>query len=270
MRLHSGKTLLFLFFLLLTSPAFARNGLSLFPAAADGAASPGGLRLGFGLGKYTSHVSGPEIYMWRVNNGYADGNKRILEVSDRFGSMQDFKNIHLAMESDGGPGPFTYEFSYSARFKVCDARYTYDTGPNTPTGTRSEKTKMTINTGSFALIFNPSKMNWLRPGVSMDIGFLRTKIKVEDDLAGTTGKWQPWFWSFKVLGSDITPKTPIAGVSVFAVLDFKVVSLRITHLVPVLNGSLNSETNKYTNIPWSEKVFPIQHTVISAYIKIKS
>lgn len=250
-------------------PATARETQLHFPAAAD-YNTPGGLRIGFGLGQYTRHVSGPEIYMWRVNNGYADGNKRILDVSDKFGSMQDFKNIHLAFESADGPGIFTYEFSYSARFKVCDARYTYDNGPATPTGTRFEKAKMTLNTGSFALIVNPPKMNWLRPGVSMDIGFLRTKIKVEDDLAGNTDGWQPWFWSFKVLGSDITPKTPIAGVSVFALMDFNVVSLRITHMVPMLNGSLNSETGKYTNIPWSEKVFPIQHTVVTAYIKIKS
>lgn len=267
--LHSIKnSCLALALLFLSAPAMARNTHLLLPPAGTYNA-PGGLRIGFGLGKYTRHVSGPEIYMWRVNNGYADGNKRILEVSDKFGSMQDFKNIHLAYESEDGPGIFTYEFSYSARFKVCDARYTYDNGPATPTGTRFEKTKMTLNTGSFALLLNPPKMNWLRPGVSMDIGFLRTKIKAEDDLAGNSGGWQPWFWSFKLLGSDITAKAPIAGVSVFAAMDFKVVSLRITHMIPLLNGSHNSETGKYSNIPWSQKVFPIQHTVVTAYIKIK-
>jgi hypothetical protein len=257
-----------LLLLLQAAPAKAREKQLHFPAAGDYNA-PGGLRIGFGLGQYTRHVSGPEIYMWRVNNGYSDYNRRILEVSDKFGSMQDFKNIHLAYESEDGPGIFTYEFSYSARFKVCDARFTYDTGPATPTGTRYEKAKMTLNTGSFSLIVNPPKMNWLRPGASMDIGFLRTKIKVEDDLAGNSDGWQPWFWSFKLLGSDVTPKAPVAGVSVFALMDFKVISLRITHMIPMLNGSLNSETGKYSNIPWSQKVFPIQHTVVTAYIKIK-
>lgn len=209
-------------------------------------------------------MSGPEIYMWRINHGYADGNTRILNVSDKFGSMQNFNGLSIMIENTGKEDKLCYAIGWTMRKKVTDATYTYDYGSSTPEVERTETVKMSTNMYFFSFGYRPGFANSkFQIGLSMDMGFLKTRIKTKDPNSPGS-KWQPWFYTQKVLSNGITGNTPIAAWGIYASYDLGPLCIRLTHIRPVLDGNLNSQTFKYTNLPSSNKVFPIGNTMISA------
>jgi hypothetical protein len=249
--------------LLLTSlqvHAFPKLRSTLQPGHAEG----NSFRIGPSYGRYFYHLSGPEIYMYRVNNGFEEGTARILEVSDKFGSVNDFGGFSVIYEMEAYDKGLLMEIGWSMRRKSTDARYTYDYGPNTPVIDHYEKVKLSSNMLFFSLGYRPIRVPALMMSFGMDMGFLRTKKKVIDETDATSGKWMPWFYSVKIFDSGkVTAKTPIACSSFALSYDFSAFTLRLSHTMPILDGELLSQTGKYTNIPWSSKVFPMRHTMIS-------
>lgn len=229
-------------------------------------ANASGLFFGPVYGRYQYHMSGPEIYMWRKNNGYlgtygSAPPDRQLEIKDRFGDINNFYGLTLGFN---GEGMVNYSLLWQHQRSVSDINYTYDTGPGTGVYNYSEKVKMTINWVSFAMGIRAGAREKLFLGGSIDIGMLKTVTKIDDEgNPNGGGKWQPWFYSFKVLGSGITPRTPVAAVGVIASYDIGPLTLRYSHNWGMLNGDMNSETNKYTNIPWSTKFFPVAANTIA-------
>jgi hypothetical protein len=211
-------------------------------------------------GMYQYHISGPEIYMWRKNNGYIDpygspSTKRQLEVKDRFGNINHYYGGMIGLRVDG---PISYSLLWQHQRSVSDIEYTYDNGPSTPVYNYYQKVKMTMNWVMFAFGTQALLNRNLFLGGSIDIGMLKTTTKVDDTgNPAEGGKWAPWFYSFKVLGDGITPRTPIASVSLVGAYDIGKFTLRYSHNWGLLNGDMNSQTNKYTNIPWSSKSFPV-------------
>jgi hypothetical protein len=238
------------------------NAIPKMRALQPGHAEGNSFRIGPSYGKYFYHQSGPEIYMYRVNNGYAEGTARILEVTDKFGTVNDFMGLTAAYEVAVYDN-MSVELGWSMRRKATDARYTYDNGPNTPVIDHYEKVKMSSNMAFMTIGYRPAKAPALMFGIGMDLGFLRTKRKIVDDTDSNSGKWAPWFYSVKVFGDGVTAKTPIACYSFVVSYDFSVFTLRLSHTMPLLDGEMLSQTGKYTNIPWSDKVFPMRHTMVS-------
>lgn len=232
----------------------------------SGSTEKSGLFLGPLYGSYQYHMSGPEIYMWRKNNGYIDvygstGTKRQLEVKDRFGNINNYYGGIIGFR---GKGMLGYSLLWQHQRSVSDIEFTYDNGPSTPVLNYYQKVKMTMNWIVFAF-GNQSLLNEkLFLGGSIDIGMLKTVTKIDDEgNPNSDGKWGPWFYSFRVFGDDVTPRTPIASVSVVASYDFWQFTLRYSHNWGLLNGDMNSQTNKYTNIPWSTKAFPVASNTFS-------
>jgi hypothetical protein len=249
------------FFLLpLQSFAFPKIRSMLQPGHAEG----NSFRIGPSYGKYFYHMSGPEIYLYRINNGFIDGTARILDVSNKFGSINDFNGFTFIYEMEGYDKGLCMELGWSMRRKATDARYTYDYGPGTPVIDHYEKVKMSTNMVFFSLGYRPPRVPALMMSLGMDMGFLRTKKKVEDATDSNSGKWVPWFHSVKIFDSkNVSPKTPIAAYSFAVSYDISVFTLRLSHTMPLLDGEMLSQTGKYTNIPWSSKVLPIRHTMFS-------
>lgn len=242
------------------SNAFPKLGAMLQPGHASG----NSIRIGPLYGRYFYHMSGPEIYMYRVNNGYIDGTARVLEVSDKFGSANDFSGFSAIYEMEGYDKGLCMEWGWTMRRKASDARYTYDYGPGTPVIEHYEKVKMSTNMVFFTLGYRPPAVPALMMSVGMDMGFLRTKKKVEDASDADSGKWMPWFYNVKIFDrGNVTPKSPIACYSFAVSYDISVFTLRLSHTMPILDGEMLSQTGKYTNLPWSSKVFPVRHTLIS-------
>lgn len=202
--------------------------------------------------------------MWRTNNGYADGNTRILKVSDKFGSMQNFNGLSLLIENSGKEEQLCYAIGWTMRKRICDATYTYDHGASTPQVERTERVRMSTNMYFFSVGYRPTfAKSKFQVGASMDLGFLKTRIKTKDPNVNDS-KWKPWFYTQKVLGDGVTGNTPIAAYGFYTSYDLGRLCIRLTHLRSLLDGDLDSQTQKYTNLPYSSKVFPIGSTMISA------
>ena len=252
--------------LLVTSAEAGAKPLSRKRMLSMSGGNTSGLFFGPLYGRYQYHMSGPEIYMWRKNNGYLGTygtapTDRQLEIKDPFGDINNFYGWTLGFN---GEALVNYSLLWQHQRSVSDIKYTYDTGPGTGVYNYSQKVKMTINWVSFAMGIRVGAKEKIFLGGSIDIGMLKTVTKIDDEgNPNGSGKWQPWFYSFKVLGSGITPRTPVAAVSVIASYDIGPLTLRYSHNWGILNGDLNSETNKYTNIPWSSKFFPVAANTIA-------
>ncbi len=221
-----------------------------------------GLRMGYGYGMYTYHMSGPEIYCERRNGIAADTSQSVLEVNEKYGSMNNFHGATISYEMyPYENAKVTAEFGWTMRFKKNSFAYTYEPTPGGTPVKYEEKVKMSTNMAFFNLGYRPTGGR-LKIGVGADLGFLRTKIKYSN-AGGEMSKWEPWFYVMGVIKDGPQPKTPIAGYSFSASYDFSIFTLRLVHTRPVLDGSMLSSTGKYTNIPWSEKRFPITNTMVS-------
>lgn len=250
-------------FVLLLSPAHmhARKTQSSSRQSSNGNTT--NFRIGPSYGRYFYRMAAPEIYMYRVNNGFASGNYRVLEVTDKFGSLQDFNGFTMVFESVQEDG-FTFELGFSMRRKATDARFTYDTGPGTDVIDQYEKVKMSSNAAFLSLGYRPLAAPKLLMGFGMDFGFLRTRRKIENNTDPNSGEWGAWFYTFKIFDSGkVSSKTPIASCTFLLSYDVSVFTLRLSHSIPVLDGNMLSQTGKYTNIPWSGKVLPMRHTMFS-------
>lgn len=232
--------------------------------AATAKARPGSFRVGYQYGQYSHRLSGPDIYIWRMNHGFnamnLDKNIRILNVSDEFGTLNDFHGIILMVEGGYGTNessPVRYEFGWINRHKTTDIKFTYDRGDNTEVIEHYEKLKIRYNSAFMGLGYRPRNGNLLF-GANMDLGVFRTSRKV-DNKTMEDKSWQPWFYTVKVLGDGVTGMTPVIGYGFFISYDIKRINLRFSQSYGLLNADLNSETGKYTNIPWSSKNFPIQN-----------
>lgn len=221
-------------------------------ASATSPAGHGGLRFGYTRGFYRFSMSGPDIYMWRINNGYVPediGVLAIKEVKEPFSQLNQFNSLLAYTEFEGSG--LTAEVGLALRRSATDAVYTVLVTGGVEEE-RREKVKLRYNEVFLTVGYRgPGSKLYL--GVAFDIGMFSAWRKVND------GKWSPWFYSFKILGGDVTAKTPCAAVSLVASYDISYFTLRVYSQHAMMNPKLNSESGKYTNIPWSQKVFPISH-----------
>ncbi len=223
-------------------------------------------KIGYTLGRYTYHQSGPDIYMYRVNNGLASSEAstmRIYSIDDKFTPIQSFRGIHVGTEF--GEGGFRTEIYFTTRKSTSDAKYTYDNGDGSPIINEHEKVRIRYNAMTLGIGYRFEKLPLLTLGTSMDLGILRTERKLSSQEGG---KWEPWFYSFKISGSGVKPNTPVATWGLYAGIDLGPLSFKIAKNFTLLEGDLNSQTFKYTNIPWSSKIFPMANTSLTAAIKI--
>jgi hypothetical protein len=222
------------------------------------------IKIGYTLGQYTYHHSGSDIYMYRINNGFTSqaSTKRIYSVDDQFSPMNFFRGIHIGGEL--GDENLRVEIYFTTRKSTSDAKYSYDNGVGTPIIQEHEKVRVRYNALTWGVGYRFEKLPMLTLGACLDIGILRTQIKLgsQDD-----NKWYPWFYSFKIFGSGVKPNTPVATWGLYASFDLGPISFRLNRNFTLLDGDLNSQTFKYTNIPWSSKVFPMANTSLSASIK---
>lgn len=219
---------------------------------ADSPAGYGGLRFGYTRGFYRFSMSGPEIYMWRINNGYAPEDLGVLgikAVKDPFGQLNQFNSAQAYMEFEGSG--LTAEFGLAIRRSATSAVYTVVKSGGAEEEWR-EKVKLKYNE-IFLTVGYRAPQSKLYLGAGLDIGMFSALHKINDS------KWSPWFYAFKIFGGDITARTPCAAVSLVASYDISYFTLRIYSQHAMMNPTLNSESGKYTNIPWSTKVFPIAH-----------
>lgn len=226
----------------------------------------GRFKIGYTLGRYAFHQSGPEIYMYRLNNGFSPsgaGTMRYLSIDDRFTPIQDFRGLHVGFES--GENSFRMEIYFTTRKSISDAKYSYDYGDGTPVVIEHEKVRIRYNAVTLGLGYRFEKLPQVIVGVNADLGILRTERKYESQEGG---KWEPWFYSFKISGGGVKPNTPVATYGFFVGFDLGPVSLKLVRNCTFMDGDLNSETFKYTNIPWSSKNFPMANTSLTAAIKI--
>ncbi|RYD83686.1 MAG: hypothetical protein EOP53_00070, partial [Sphingobacteriales bacterium] len=185
---------------------------------------PPKIRVGYNYGRYSNHLSGPEIYMWRINHQFnafnQNPNFRILEVTDEFSTLNDFNGLSLGLEIGSGSNnsnPLRVEFGWNNRHKTSDVRLKYDLGENTPAIDYYEKVKIRYNAVNVGLGYRPKLGNFYF-GAGMDLGLFLTKRKI--DAVNVTDKgWNPWFYTFKVFGDGTTGKTPVVGYSIFASYD---------------------------------------------------
>jgi hypothetical protein len=224
--------------------------------------------IGYNYGEYANHLSGPEIYTWRMNHGFnamnLDKNLRILEVTDEFGSLNNFHGIIISLENGYGSdenSPIRYEFGWVNRHKTTDIKFTFDRGDNTEVIEHYEKLKIRYNSAFFGLGYRPRNGN-LFFGANMDLGLFRTSRKV-DSKTVEDKSWQPWFYTPKVIGNGITGMTPVVGYGFFVSYDISRFNIRLAQSYGLMNADLNSESGKYTNIPWSSKNFPIQNASLA-------
>lgn len=219
---------------------------------ADSPAGHGGLRFGYTRGFYRFSMSGPEIYMWRINNGYVPENLLVLaikEVKEPFGQLNQFNSFQAYTEFEGSG--LTAEAGLAVRRSSTEAVYTVIT-PGGAEEEWREKVKLRYNE-IFLTVGYRAPQSKLYLGVGLDIGMFSALHKINDS------KWSPWFYAFKIFGGDITARTPCAAVSLVASYDISYFTLRVYSQHAMMNPTLNSDSGKYTNIPWSTKVFPIAH-----------
>lgn len=223
-------------------------------------------KIGYTLGRYNYHHSGPDIYMYRVNNGLAPSEAstmRIYSIDDKFTPIQSFRGIHVGTEF--GEGGFRTEIYFTTRKSTSDAKYTYDNGDGSPIINEHEKVRMRYNAMTLGIGYRFEKLPQLTLGTCMDLGILRTERKLSSQEGG---KWEPWFYSFKISGSGVKPNTPVATWGLYAGIDLGPLSFKLVRNFTLLDGDLNSQTFKYTNIPWSSKIFPMANTSLTAAIRI--
>ncbi len=228
---------------------------------ADTPAGSGGLRFGYTRGFYRFSMSGPEIYMWRVNNGYAPENLGVLgikEVIEPFGQLNQFNSIQAYTEFEGSG--LTAEVGLVLRRSATSAVYTV-LAPSGLEEEWTEKVKLRYNE-VFLTVGYRAPQSKLYLGAGLDIGIFSALHKINGS------KWSPWFYAFKIIGGDITARTPCAAVSLVASYDISYFTLRVYSQHAMLNPTLNSESGKYTNIPWSKKVFPIAHVGVGLMFHI--
>lgn len=223
-------------------------------------------KIGYTIGRYTYHHSGPEIYMYRANNGLAaagaDNTMRILGVDDKFTPMQTFRGICIGAEI--GEENLRLELYFTTRKSTSDIKYTFDNGIGTPVVDYHEKVRMRFNAMSLGLGYKFTKLPQLTMGVCADLGILRTQKKV----ASESGDWEPWFYSFPLKdGNPPKPTTPVITYGLYVCVDLGPLSFKLNQNFTLLDGDLNSETYKYTNIPFSSKNFPMANTSLTASVK---
>lgn len=219
-----------------------------------------GIRVGYSYGMYTYHLSGPEIYCARFNSIALDTSAALISFDDAHGSFQNFHGPSLSWQMESGPGGhICLEIGWNARLRKSDGAYTYN--PGTGPIEYKEKLKMSVNMVYMTIGYRPTGGR-LMFGVGMDLGMLRTKMKYTD-ASGNMTKWEPWFFTMGILSKDPKPSTPVAGYTLSISYDISVFTVRVAHTRPLLDGEMNSNTGKYTNIPWSSKRFPITHTMVS-------
>lgn len=226
----------------------------------------GRYKIGYTLGRYTYHHSGPEIYMYRINNGLVAADAattRFLSIDDTFTPIQSFRGVHLGLEA--GESNLRYEIYFTTRKSTSDAKYTYDNGDGTPVVIEHEKVRIRYNAVTLGIGYRFEKLPQVIIGTSMDLGVLRTEHKLE---SLPDAKWEPWFYTFGIFDDEVKPRTPVATYGLFIGFDLGPVSLKLARNFTLLDGDLNSQTYKYTNIPWSSKNFPMANTSLTAAIKI--
>jgi hypothetical protein len=225
----------------------------------------GGIRIGYTVGTYTYRHSGADVYFYRINNGFTPAaaspdSPQILTTEKPFKSVQNFRGIHIGGEIT--EENYQMEVYFTTRKATTDARYTFNNGPGTPIQTEHEQIRMRYNSLTFALGY-PFKKVPIAVGMCMDIGSLRTQHKFE-----THGnKWQNWFFTYKIISGDETPKTPVATYGAYLNIYIGRFMIKVNQNFALLDGDLNSQSYKYTNLPTSSKVFPMANTSISATFK---
>jgi hypothetical protein len=224
-----------------------------------------GWRVGYSYGQFTYRLSGIEIYRAQFNSIANDPSAGLVSFDDAHNSFRWFHGPSISWQMES-KGHICLELGWNARLRRSDGAYTYDAGTGQGPQQYEEKVKMSVNMAYMTIGYRPTKGR-LMFGVGMDLGFLRTKRKYTDAAGGFT-KWQPWFFSMSIFGDDPKPSTPIAGYTLSAAYDFSIFTLRVAHTRPVLDGSMLSQSGKYTNIPWSEKKFPIANTMVSLYFHL--
>lgn len=226
-------------------------------------------KVGYSIGQYVFHLSGPEIYMHLKNNGFQTpdepGNIRIHSIDDRFTPLQTFRGLSIGPEIESGSG-MRVELIFTTRKNTSDCKYTYDTGEGTPVIQHHERVRIRYNALTFGYGYKFEKLRRLTVGTNMDIGILRTEKKVLSE--DGDGKWYPWFYSFKILGDGIKPNAPVATWGLYFNYDLGPLQFKFNKNFSVLDGGLLSQTNKDSVIPWSEKKFPLSSNTITLSIKI--
>lgn len=246
-----GKFLRIFFMLIFSSaflPGWSFSGIQNALMAVSPAGS-GGIHFGYARGMYTHRLSGPEIYTWRINNGYKPEDVTgagITEVKNKFGSLQQFNSFQAYAEFSGSG--LDAEIGINVRRKTTSGVYMLAPGNNGAPVERTEKLKIKYNE---IFLTVGHRFDALYLGLSLDIGMFGAFRKVNDE------KWAPWFYRPKLLGSGYTGKNPVAGYSLIVAYDISVFTLRFQWQGAMMNAHLDSSTGKDSVLPVSTKLFPI-------------
>ncbi len=204
------------------------------------AGSNGGFFIGYQAGRLNNDLGNVEIYTSQVNE--------TASKADQFGNMRNYTGLHIGVRtsqngsSRGGESKFSHyagsmEVSWSNKRNATDAVYDYakiENGDSTII-TVDEKIKVRHNALHLGFMGNSLSGRWSY-GMSMDIGILTTLRKRTGE--GETGNWEPWFFSFKISGGGIRPKTPVAGITPFLQYNLGRINIRLYRQIMLLDGSL--------------------------------
>lgn len=226
----------------------------------------GRMKIGYTVGHYRYQMSGPDVYMYRANNGlasaFADTSMHITAITDKFTPIDNFRGINIGFESGDEA---RVELWWTTRKSTSDVAYNYYSSTDFVVKEHREKVRVRYNAVTLAIGKRFGKSKRLTLGGCTDIGVLRVEKKVE----GVTKGWDPWFWNFAIFDkTKLKPNTPVVTYGFYAAYDIGPLAFRVNTNFTLLDGTMNSQTYKYTNIPWSTKVFPMANTSFTVALKI--
>lgn len=223
-----------------------------------------GLRIGYTVGQYTFRQAAADIYFYRLNHTLISNidpqNRQIVSVEKDFKPVQTFRGIHLGGEMN--EENYQLEFYFTTRKATSTSTYSCLNALSNAIEIENEKVRLRYNSITFAAGY-PFKRLPIALGVNMDIGVLRAQHKYES----LGNKWRNWFSTEKIFGGGQVPKTQVATYGLYLNLYLGKIMFKVNQNFTLLDGGLNSQSKKYTNLPNSTKVFPMANTSITASFK---
>lgn len=180
----------------------------------DGA---GFFSIGYQYAYFGSSLAPAQIRMFDDNTKVPAGGNRFTNYQHGYGLV-----LRATLPSEG---KFQMELTAANKKVVSDQAYNLANADSSVLTPVDVKVKSRIRSFSFGGSYY---MGNFSVGGSVDLGVFASMRRFSGEGITHNKKWEPWFYTQKVLGSGVTGKTPVIGFTVFASYRFaRLLQLRV-------------------------------------------